>query len=152
MWGIIGDINQVIKQEDKLGEGPVRGYSVDRMRRMFDVGGLEEVPFSGPKFTWSNNQVGRRQIQQRIDQCWGNAKWFDMLGKIDLQHLSRVHSDHSPLLLTIGPRTSLPNTINPFRFEAAWMEHIKFEEFMKEAWLDVPGDIIRTVEEFKEKA
>lgn len=64
LWILIGDLNQVLKQEDKRGGRIVHGRGVTRMQRMVDVCELMEVDFCSPRFTWSNGQKGHLRIEQ----------------------------------------------------------------------------------------
>lgn len=99
-WCMIGDFNQVVCQEDKLGGRKVTSYSAERMRRMLNMCDFQGVDFSGPRFTWTNNQPGSFNIRQRLDQCWCNSSWHDLFPSATVRHLPRVHSDHHLLLLS----------------------------------------------------
>lgn len=68
-WLLVGDFNQVIRQEDKRGGRPVGGVEVDRLKQMVESCNLIELEFGGPRFTWSNGQMGRNLIEQRLDQA-----------------------------------------------------------------------------------
>lgn len=148
-WLAIGDFNQVVRQQDKSGGRPVRGYGLLRMFRMIDECQLMEVEFSGPRFTWSNGQPGRFLIKQRIDQAWCNDLWQNRFGSTALQHLPRLQSDHHPLFLTITPQQhTIPK---PFKFLACWMLHRDFQGFMNTAWQHQPGQLLTTIQNFTSK-
>lgn len=45
----------------------------------------------------------------------------------------RMHSDHHPLLISLLPQTQQLGE-RPFRFEAAWLKHEQFKEFLASKW------------------
>jgi len=51
-----------------------------------------------------------------------------------VQHLIRVGSDHSPLLISTGPIKKPMIHNRPFRFQAAWVTHNQFEELVTAKW------------------
>lgn len=147
-WLIIGDFNQVTCQEDKRGGRPVRGAEVDCMLQMIDRCNLIKVGFTGPSFTWSNGQFGRRHIEQRLDQAWCNDLWLRKFPTALLHHLPRTHSDHHPLLLICNvDRPPLP-THRTFRFQACWIAHKEFTPFIQSAWNPIAGNLQSTLQQF----
>lgn len=151
-WMLIGDFNQVMYQEDKKGGRPVGGPSTERMQHLIDICALMDLPYTGPRFTWSNGQEGRFRIEQRLDQAWANSDWIIHFSTASLIHLPRTHSDHSPLLLKVNDTDHFRSDQKPpFKFQACWMEHKAFETFMQTAWQEYQGEFSRTVSEFTEK-
>lgn len=65
-WCMIGDLNQVMRTDDKDGGRRVVKYNVERMKRMMTLCGFTEMD-SGPRFAWTNNNLGSRRIQKRLD-------------------------------------------------------------------------------------
>lgn len=62
-----------------------------------------------------------------------------------MQHLPRIHYDHSPLLLTIQTNTPKRNSI--FRFETMWLSHQDFPKIVNHMWNTNPP-LIEVVEDF----
>lgn len=63
---IVGDINQVDHYSDKLGGSPViRGWE-DFLSWKFNLH-LLDIPFSGPRYTWTNNMDSEDLIMERLD-------------------------------------------------------------------------------------
>ncbi|KAG6474096.1 hypothetical protein ZIOFF_068020 [Zingiber officinale] len=79
---------------------------------------LLDASFVGDKLTWTNNKVWKRLDQVLISPSWGS---FDFL--VCVEHLSRVASNHCPLLITF-PKFSKP--IASFRFQNMWIKHHNF--------------------------
>jgi hypothetical protein len=81
------------------------------------------------EFTWSNNR--ENVIWCRLDRFSFSTGWEDDFPEIRQLALTRVTSDHCPVLL---------DTINvkwgpsPFRFENLWLEHPSFKENFKKWW------------------
>lgn len=140
-WVLIGDFNQVIRPEDKKGGQRVAGYSVERMRKVMEVGCFRDVKFFGTRFTWSNKHLGRSKILQRLDQRWGNLAWHSIFPRASVRHLARIHSDHCPVLLNLGATEPEITTSKGFRFQNHWMEHKDFRDFVKSAWPTIPDNL-----------
>lgn len=49
-----------------------------------------------------------------------------------INHLPRLCSDHSPLLLS--HRISFPAINLPFKFEAMWLSHVTFAKVVERSW------------------
>lgn len=64
-------------------------------------GGLSDLGYEGPIFTWSNNHARRRRIWQRLDRFLGNGEAIASLPTLKVKCLIRFSSDHLPLLLTM---------------------------------------------------
>lgn len=117
LWVLIGDFNQVLRQEDKRGGRMIHGSAVDRMQCMVNTCKLIELEFSGSRFTWSNGQEGRLLIE-RLDQTWANEAWMNRFDQATLHHLLRTDSDHSPLLLQTKGNIQHSGSGPPFQFQA----------------------------------
>lgn len=59
--------------------------------------GFEETPF-----TWSNNQVGRHRIWQRLDRFLINGDLLSASYSMKVQHLGRIASDHTPIIASFS--------------------------------------------------
>lgn len=57
-----------------------------------------------------------------------------MMPGTEVTHLSKIGSDHSPLLLAFSPDAI--SIKKPFRFLNFWTKHDSFNEVVKENWLD----------------
>src|SRR3954468_16052035 len=78
--------------------------------------GLIDGGFSGQKYTWTNNRLRSHRILERIDRVLYNNEWSDLFNT-EVTHLSRHCSDHTPLLVHIGPLSGVGSS---FRFVNAW--------------------------------
>ncbi|EOY21875.1 Uncharacterized protein TCM_014026 [Theobroma cacao] len=85
-------------------------------------------PIQGPKFTWR-----RGTMFERIDKAVCNMQWRLAFSDAVVHHLPRVGSDHRPLLISTRD-ARVENRTQSFRFQAVWLIHEGFNEFVKQAW------------------
>ncbi|XP_074267104.1 uncharacterized protein LOC141590409 [Silene latifolia] len=70
----------------------------------------------------------------RLDKVICNSSWRVMFAEGSLRHLMQNQSDHCPILVNTNGFAPLPAMLKPFRFQATWMCHNKFSEFVKTNW------------------
>ena len=119
-WLVGGDFNLMLWFTEKQGGGEFNFVEAKAFRQALDFCKLEDMQFMGHPFTWTNNQGGDDNLQERLDRFVANASWWDVYGSSFVTHLEKRKSDHLPLLLCI--RTCLPRTREQkkrklFRFE-----------------------------------
>lgn len=95
-WVYIGDFNNVLTSDDRIGGNPVLESEYRDLVDMMDEVGLYEVHMTGERFTWSNKHE-HGTIYSRIDRALGNAEWFQANPNVDVEVLVPGLSDHSPL-------------------------------------------------------
>ncbi|RAL52409.1 hypothetical protein DM860_007266 [Cuscuta australis] len=96
-WCVIGDFNAVLTSEDRKGGNPVSNGETADFRDCLEKCGLEEMPFSGPYFTWNNKQKGGDRIYSKLDRMVANIEWVLKMGtKTVIIH--EGISDHCPLI------------------------------------------------------
>ncbi|XP_028121642.1 uncharacterized protein LOC114318872 [Camellia sinensis] len=86
---------------------------------------LVDIPMLGRRYTWGNCQ-----IWSRIDRFLVNLEWMEWY-KYKVWGLSRLFSDHSPILLMEDDRDWGPK---PFKFINAWVLHPNFLEEVRRVW------------------
>lgn len=64
--------------------------------------GLNDIGYSGSKYTWGNERKEEDIIWKRLDIMVINDNWDDCFSNTNVQHLPRISSDHCPLLISIG--------------------------------------------------
>ncbi|KAJ0964644.1 hypothetical protein J5N97_025782 [Dioscorea zingiberensis] len=119
-WIILGDFNTVRTHEERKGGKPnwTSGMKSDLFNSFIIHNNLVELKFSGPEFTWCNNQRGSSRIWTRLDRALCNNEWLNEVHHYHLSHLARCQSDHSPLLLNCKKVKEL--RLKPFRFDNNW--------------------------------
>lgn len=85
--------------------------------------------FSGDPFTWA-----RGNTRKRLDRALCNLDWRLRFEEIVINHLPKLKSDHSPLLMNFDIRRQMNRRRRPFRFEAIWLTHPSFNNLILDNW------------------
>lgn len=73
---IVGDINQVDSYADTSGGANyIRGRE-DIINWKHDLH-LMDIPFDGPRHTWTNNMTDSDLIMERLDRAYASQEWLD---------------------------------------------------------------------------
>ncbi|CAN1152523.1 hypothetical protein LINPERHAP2_LOCUS18799, partial [Linum perenne] len=135
-WVVIGDFNAILSAEDKVGGSPFERRRSKSFIDTVDLCRLSDLPFSGPRFTWSCNCT-----LSRIDRALVNAEWIRSMPESSVLHLHKIKSDHRPIVLCPATQVVSSNC-KPFRFLSAWMSHPSFDALVKNKWIagtDLPN-------------
>ncbi|KAK8951856.1 hypothetical protein KSP39_PZI003968 [Platanthera zijinensis] len=118
-----GDFNCLLRSDDKSGLSPFH-YTIGsrEMDEWITSSALHELHYTGPAFTWCNNKPGPDRLLSRLDRMFLNNLALDILPLAMVQHLTRVGSDHCPLLLPLGVGSPAPSH-RWFRFEDVWLSY-----------------------------
>ncbi|XP_021810130.1 uncharacterized protein LOC110753525 [Prunus avium] len=137
-WVVCGDFNDILFEDEKFGKlsGKSRGF-----KDWFDQHGLIDLGFLGPKFTWVNKRDGGDFVMKRLDRVICNKEWRVLFPEAFVTHLPRRCSDHSPLLISLISDKIPAAELKPFRFEAMWLKHCLFPEFIKAEWKNLEGSV-----------
>ncbi|CAL1380726.1 unnamed protein product [Linum trigynum] len=63
-----------------------------------------------------------------------NDKWNCSFPSTVVRHLQKFHSDHLPILTRYSVLSHHTADTEPFRFEAAWLLHPQFKDFVQASW------------------
>ena len=132
-WTVIGDFNEVLSSADKCGGNPVNMRRAQIFKNCLDTCSLIYLGFQGPRYTWVNKQDIGFFIQERLDRAFANQDWMNLYSEASVTHLTRVHSDHCPILLCLDKLSALRLT-RPFRFQPVWMSHPLFTSVLESNW------------------
>ena len=99
---ILGDINQLDRHEDKMGGSALIGGWADFISWKMALN-LQDIPFSGPRFTWSNNREEDQLLMECLDRGYASTEWLQLYPQAYIRNLPIIHSDHGPILLQITP-------------------------------------------------
>ena len=131
-WVLLGDFNDMISGEEKLGGLPVNRTRMSAFRNCMDNCGLIDLGFHGPRYTWTNKSLcWHTTIREWLDRGLGNAEWATLFPTVEIHHLPKVKSDHCPILLSTDPRERKPP--KPFRFEQMWLTDPTFPALVDES-------------------
>ncbi|XP_070025348.1 uncharacterized protein [Nicotiana sylvestris] len=131
-WLVGGDFNVIWDEEEKFGGLPVSLNEIDDFRHCVNTCNLFDLGFKGNIFTWWNGTAEEDCIFKRLDKCLANVEFQQTFPGIEVQHLSKTGSDHSPMYLKCDIETPLIK--KPFKFLNFWVEHATFKDVVKENW------------------
>ncbi|KAL2931584.1 hypothetical protein RDABS01_036994 [Bienertia sinuspersici] len=137
-WLCIGDFNQIANSSEKRGG---RIPKENRMRMFNDF--MQNCAFidlgaSGNKFTWFNKRRSH-PIYERLDRCLANQQWLNLFPDYAVTNLSRMSSDHCPVVLNLKQQ-NLTNS-KKFNFEPGWLKTNEFNQLVVNNWISYPGDL-----------
>ncbi|KAL2929467.1 Epithelial membrane protein 2 [Bienertia sinuspersici] len=95
---------------------------------------LLEIVFSGPSHTWARGLTEETRRSARLDRVLCNTEWASHFSNASVKHLPAIQSDHCPPLISLNGFSPLRAINKPFRFQAAWMTHEKFQGFVENSW------------------
>lgn len=134
-WFLTGDFNEILSPSEKKGGssfGRVAGF-----KRWVNMCARIDLGFQGPIFTCTNNTV-----KESLVRCLCNDNWRLLFPEAKVLHLSRMSSDHCPLLTRLFPHCSLPRINPPFRFHTMWMQHEAYADLFNATWNSTAGDLL----------
>ncbi|XP_021723765.1 uncharacterized protein LOC110691155 [Chenopodium quinoa] len=105
---------------------------------------LLEVEFVGAAHTWARGKSMETRQSARLDRALCNGDWAMRFDKASMRHLSAVHSDHCPLFISPNGFVPMQSLHRPFRFQATWLTHENFKDFVAEKW-DKHGNLINSL-------
>ncbi|XP_019241851.1 PREDICTED: uncharacterized protein LOC109221873 [Nicotiana attenuata] len=112
-WLVGGDFNVIWDEEEKFGGLPVHINEVDDFRHCINTCNLSDLGFKGSIFTWWNGRAEEDCIFKRLDRCLANSEFQQTFPGLEVQHLPKIGSDHSPMQLKCDIET--PPVQKPFR-------------------------------------
>nr|XP_016446298.1 PREDICTED: uncharacterized protein LOC107771452 [Nicotiana tabacum] len=131
-WLVGGDFNVIWDEEEKFGGLLVSLNEIDDFRHCVHSCNLFDLGFKSSIFTWWNGRAEEDCIFKRLDRCLANFQFQQTFPRIEVQHLSKTGSDHSPMYLKSDIET--PPIKKPFKFLNFWVEHATFKDVVRENW------------------
>jgi hypothetical protein len=127
---VAGDFNLIRSPEDKSSAI----VDIPRMRMFNDCIAdlaLREITRIGARYTWTNKRVDL--VRSVLDRAFVSVEWEVAFPLCTLRALTRIGSDHTPLLLSSGGGS--PPRLNRFHFENFWLSQPGFVEAVQSKWL-----------------
>ena len=155
-WLCGGDFNLMLWSTEKQGGRDFNFEEAEILRNALDCCKLEDLHFVGHPFTWTNNQGGEKNLQERLDRFVANAAWRYKYEHSFVAHLEKRRSDHLPLVLHIRkkrPPSKEEKKRRLFRFEEMWTREEECGEVIDNMWRqggDVCGNLNRMARELRE--
>ena len=134
-WACIGDFNQVLTSEEKLGGTAPNITIMNGFRDTVQTCGLLDMKFEGHKYTWTNKQRDENNIQTRLDRCMSTIEWKELYLTSKLFHLPKHRCDHCPLYLSLKTRKKRAHQKRRvLQFEEVWMTKEGFQDMVHGLW------------------
>ena len=122
---------------------------MENFRRALDDYGLQDLGFTGYRFTWSNGKKGPDNVQERLDQFVATADWANTWYNLQVKNLFSSHSDHNPIILETENNKQVKadkKKEKPFWFERMWVDHEQCSQVIDDGGnLILEGDNIPSV-------
>ncbi|KAK9735525.1 hypothetical protein RND81_04G210400 [Saponaria officinalis] len=133
-WILAGDFNETRFLNERNGNSPGMRRRCENFNCWIENNDLFELSYSGPPFTWSRGNSPETRKWARLDRALRNQQWRMMYDEASVRHLLHNQSDHCPLLINTNGFAPITRVSRPFRFQAAWMCHEKFTDFVWRNW------------------
>ncbi|XP_021756943.1 uncharacterized protein LOC110722030 [Chenopodium quinoa] len=134
-WMLAGDFNDTMSMSERIGVG---GSEMERRCKDFsdwvNDNHLIDLGSSGPVHTWSRGLLEATYKAARLDRALVKEELRLRFDEGVVRNLTRITSDHCPILINLNGFTPIPKALKPFRFQAAWLKHETFEEFVCDKW------------------
>ncbi|XP_026428985.1 uncharacterized protein LOC113324926 [Papaver somniferum] len=128
-WCLIGDMDFILHKDEKEGGNDTNSSSLAYVYSCIQKLGLVDLKFTGLPFTWTNKRTGKNNIQESINRTLVNHKWLGLFPRSFTNHLTRVVSDHAPIMLEAFPKTKSVN--RPYRYMKCWQEHKSYSSLIE---------------------
>ncbi|XP_048492953.1 uncharacterized protein LOC125493541 [Beta vulgaris subsp. vulgaris] len=130
-WVIMGDFNSVLNLGERLGS-VVTLEEVGSFRKCTRICKVQDLPTSGPFFTWSNKQEGEQRVFSKIDRVLVNSRWIDNFRNAYAMFISEGISDHCACVLKLD--NTLIEKARPFKFCNMWALDDSFLDIVQTGW------------------
>ncbi|KAL2942811.1 Uncharacterized protein RDABS01_031160, partial [Bienertia sinuspersici] len=87
--------------------------------------GIQDIPYSGHYYTWSNKQMATEKVFTKLDRVMANDQWLEVYKGMNAIFLVEGCSDHSPALLRMNQGEGNASYDYKVRVEAAWESNIQ---------------------------
>jgi hypothetical protein len=120
-----GDFNLIREARDKSNAN-INWPRLHRFNDAIAAMSLREIPRTGARFTWTNRQLN--PIRCVLDRVFMSTAWEDAFPLCSLAAITRIGSDHTPLLLNSGEECQLRTA--RFFFQTWWLQVTGFGELV----------------------
>ncbi|XP_074292463.1 uncharacterized protein LOC141619337 [Silene latifolia] len=149
-WLLAGDFDKTRNLNERHGGNSSMARRCAVFNNWIENCDLIELAFTGSAHTWARgNNVETRQ-SARLDRALCNTDWGSMFEEAMVKHLPTYQSDHCPLSISPNGFAPLASVQKPFKFQATWMTHENFSEYVQENW-PVVGDFPNRLKVLSEK-
>ncbi|XP_074267507.1 uncharacterized protein LOC141590888 [Silene latifolia] len=133
-WMLAGDFNETRNLNERHGGDQNMMRRCEKFNEWIEQCELIELAFSGSSHTWARGNSLETRQSARLDRALCNSSWSTLFENALVRHLPAFQSDHCPLLISPNGFAPVSNINRPFKFQACWLKHENFTEFIEENW------------------
>ncbi|EPS59531.1 hypothetical protein M569_15275, partial [Genlisea aurea] len=138
-WLVVGDFNEVLKQEEHCSSILRSLSSMMKFKEALDDCELLDLGFSGNPFTWTNNRIHPHTVRARLDRFVANGQWISapIYPNSSVKHLRYGGSDHCPIFLQLSDgedHQGFSRSRSRFKFERIWCGKKACEGIIRDCW------------------
>ncbi|XP_074318666.1 uncharacterized protein LOC141655485 [Silene latifolia] len=133
-WLLAGDFNETRSLSERHGGDDNMARRCNNFNNWIENCDLIELAFTGAAHTWVRGNSVETHQSARLDRALCNSEWSIIFKDAMVRHLPAIQSDHCPLLISSNGFAPLNAVRRPFRFQACWLTHEKFQEFLDNNW------------------
>jgi endonuclease/exonuclease/phosphatase family metal-dependent hydrolase len=119
-----------VRDSAEKSSGNINMSLVNLFNHFINDTNLREMHRTGGSFTWTNKQ--EPPIMAVLDRVFVSNEWEIQFPLVTTRSLTRVGSDHNPLLMETDCADNARSTI--FRFDAAWLSQEGFRDWVNIKW------------------
>jgi hypothetical protein len=134
-WCFIGDFNVIMGAHEHRGRSSPARLPIEEFQSWTNSFNLIHLPTRGAEFTWNNGRGGSRHTERRLDRVVCNQQWIDLCCVSSVSTLTKIRSDHFPLLLDF--KFSNTTFASQFKFLKMWSLHPSCREVVSDSWNSV---------------
>eukprot|EP00253_Pinus_taeda_P027174 PITA_27174 len=149
LWVAGGDFNMIASLEERQGGRCRINRDGSLLKDFINTNWLIDIPTSNGLYTWTNKRVNPMQISSRLDRFLISDNAVHTGGEFIANIVPFFRSDHWP----IGLHWNRPGSDikRPFRFEAFWLSHPEFKDFIQATWKKCNPTAPTKMERFQKK-
>nr|XP_029146878.1 uncharacterized protein LOC114924898 [Arachis hypogaea] len=135
----VGDFNEIVAPDESTC-AYFSSHRASLLATTLDDCELFDLKVTGRRYTWYRAIQAGRDLAKRLDRALVNEAWMTMFPEGYSEILSRLHSDHCPILVRCHGSPRVKGS-RPFRFQAAWTTHPSYKHVISKAWNQEFGGI-----------
>ncbi|XP_072081105.1 uncharacterized protein [Arachis hypogaea] len=128
----VGDFNEIVAPDESTG-AYFSSHRASLLATTLDDCELFNLKVTGRRYTWYRAVQAGRDLAKRLDRAIVNEVWMTMFPEGYSEILSRLHSDHCPILVRCHGSPRVKGS-RPFRFQAVWATHPSYKHVISKAW------------------
>jgi exonuclease III len=134
-WCFFGDFNVILGAHEYRGSFSPARLPIQDFQTWTEAFNLIHLPTRGAVFTWNNGRGGTRHTEKRLDRVICNQAWLDSCCSSSVNALTRIRSDHFPLLLDL--QVTSGSFASQFKFQKMWSLHDDCKDIVSVCWNSV---------------